>query len=71
MYRAVVDLAGDPAKRERLAAAAGAVVRERYDWPALGDRMAAALFALLEGRLPGQVRVFAHGPQLENKDPTI
>ena len=53
MHRAVVDLAGDPAKRERLAAAAGAVVRERYDWPVLGDRLAAALFALLEGRLPG------------------
>ena len=69
MYQAVVDLAGDPARREGLAAAAAAVVRQRYDWPALGDRLAAALFALLEGRLSGQARVFALGANLENKDP--
>ena len=55
MYQAVVDLAGDQARREKLAAAAVAVVRQQYDWPALGDRLAAALFALLEGRLSGNV----------------
>jgi len=55
MYQAVVDLAGDPARREGLAAAAAAVVRQRYDWPALGDRLAAALLALLEGRLPRRI----------------
>jgi glycosyltransferase involved in cell wall biosynthesis len=46
MSAAVVDLAGDGAKRECLAAAAAALVRQKYDWSVLGDRLAAGLLSL-------------------------
>jgi glycosyltransferase involved in cell wall biosynthesis len=46
MSAAVVDLAGDRAKRECLAAAAAALVRQKYDWSVLGDRLAAGLLSL-------------------------
>ena len=51
-------------------AAAVAVVREPYDWPVLGDRMAAALFALLEGRLPSDAAGELWSSRLR-RDPSI
>lgn len=47
MSDAVADLARDGAKRERLAAAAAALVRQKYDWAVLGDRLATGLLSLL------------------------
>jgi len=45
---ALVTLAADPALGRRLSAAALDLVRSRYDWPVLGDRLAAALRQLLD-----------------------
>jgi len=44
-----VAIAGDPARREQLAAAARAAVAERYSWAAVGRTATAALDALVDG----------------------
>jgi len=47
MAQAILDLARDPVRCARVAAAGRELVQRRYDWAALGDELAARLFEIV------------------------
>lgn len=50
MVQAALDLAGNPDHHATIASAGRELARSRYDWGALGDRLAERLMALLNGK---------------------